>query len=160
TVMRTSTGRTERDRERERLFPGCGDGAAGIPCSDRRERDAIRGRRSPMTVRAVAGAVLGLSTVLAACGSTQGQDRKPPNASAPGQEDTTETPANALSRLVDQLQRHPAPHSKREVRLGVYLIDLPHGDVTLIADEPDPGANHCGSPRWSHDGKRILFDSM
>ena len=32
--------------------------------------------------------------------------------------------------------------------------------MTLVADEPDPGSNHVGSPRWSHDGKRILFDSM
>ena len=30
----------------------------------------------------------------------------------------------------------------------------------MIADEPDPGADSCGSPRWSHDGRHILFDAM
>ena len=39
-------------------------------------------------------------------------------------------------------------------------MDLAKGDVTMIADEPDPGADSCGSPRWSHDGRRILFDVM
>jgi hypothetical protein len=39
-------------------------------------------------------------------------------------------------------------------------MDLERGDVTRIADTPDRGATACGSPRWSHDGRRILFDVM
>jgi Tol biopolymer transport system component len=40
------------------------------------------------------------------------------------------------------------------------LIDVTTGEVTLIADEPDPGFVRCGSPEWSHDGSRIIFDTM
>ena len=39
------------------------------------------------------------------------------------------------------------------------MMDLADGDVTLIADQPAPGLTYCGSPAWSHDGRRILFDA-
>ncbi|HZW29195.1 MAG TPA: hypothetical protein VFF52_00705 [Isosphaeraceae bacterium] len=45
-------------------------------------------------------------------------------------------------------------------RLGLDLLDVENGEVTLIADEPGPGLLRCGSPEWSHDGKRILCDVM
>jgi RNA polymerase sigma factor (sigma-70 family) len=69
-------------------------------------------------------------------------------------------PAQAARRLADQLRRHPARPSKVRPRRGLYLMDLDQNEVTLIADEPDPGAGACGSPRWSPDGRRILFDAM
>ena len=40
------------------------------------------------------------------------------------------------------------------------MIEVATGLVTLIADQPDPGNTFCGSPTWSSDGKRILFDAM
>jgi Tol biopolymer transport system component len=87
-------------------------------------------------------AVLGLISLLAAPASG---------------EDPT---AKAASQLADQLKRHPAQISKSPLRRALYMIDLAKGDVTMIADEPDHGADSCGSPRWSHDGRRILFDVM
>ena len=39
------------------------------------------------------------------------------------------------------------------------MLDLANGEVTLIADRPDPKLTHCGSSTWSHDGRRILFDA-
>jgi RNA polymerase sigma factor (sigma-70 family) len=69
-------------------------------------------------------------------------------------------PAQAARRLADQLKSHPARPSNVRPRRGVYLMDLDQNDVTLIANEPDPGAGACGSPRWSPDGRRILFDAM
>jgi len=39
------------------------------------------------------------------------------------------------------------------------MLDLSNGEVTLIADQPDPKLTHCGSSTWSHDGRRILFDA-
>jgi Tol biopolymer transport system component len=71
-----------------------------------------------------------------------------------------ESPARAASQLADQLKRHPAQLSASPLRRALYLMDLAKRDVTMIADEPDPGADSCGSPRWSHDGRRILFDVM
>ena len=38
-------------------------------------------------------------------------------------------------------------------------MDVTNGEVTLIADQPAPGLTQCGSPVWSHDGRRILFDA-
>lgn len=71
-----------------------------------------------------------------------------------------ETPARAAARLAEQLRSHPAQTSKGVYRRALFLMDLQSGDVTMIADEPDPGADSCGSPRWSYDGRRILFDAM
>ena len=85
-----------------------------------------------MKIRSDALAVLGLITLLAA--PSRGE----------------EPPAKAASQLADQLKRHPAQLSKSPLRRGLYLMDLAKGDVTMIADEPDPGADSCGSPRWSH----------
>ena len=103
------------------------------------------------------GVALGLVTVL--IGRAEGQESKPP-AGATGSKVREDAASTGVRQLVDQLRRHPARPSQRPDRRGVYLMDLARGDAILIADEPDPGANYCGSPRWSHDGKRILYDVM
>jgi len=36
-------------------------------------------------------------------------------------------------------------------------MDLATRETTLIADEPDPGLKYCNTPKWSHDGTRIVF---
>jgi Tol biopolymer transport system component len=105
-----------------------------------------------------AGGVLGLILFIAWI-PCPGQDIKPSNASN-GLGAGAEARAGAVARLVDQLKRHPVQRSKVDDPLRLYLIDLSSKEVTLIADEPDPGSNHVGSPRWSHDGRRILYDSM
>jgi WD40-like Beta Propeller Repeat len=38
-------------------------------------------------------------------------------------------------------------------------MDLVAGGTSLIVDEPVPGFNWCGTPCWSHDGRRIAFDA-
>jgi len=90
----------------------------------------------------------------------QGQEPKPPTGTAPVPKGNEDTPAKAAKELADELKRHPAQPSKLAIRRGMYLMDLVQGDVTMIADEPEPGADSCGSPRWSHNGKRIIFDAM
>ena len=77
----------------------------------------------------------------------------------PAKEDG-QPPPQAAERLAEQLKRHPPGLSNVDDPLRLYMLDLVKGDVTLVADEPDPGSNHVGSPRWSHDGRRILYDSM
>ncbi len=79
---------------------------------------------------------------------------------APVSKAKKETPAEASARLAEQLKRNPGKLSKLDRRRGLFLMDLVQGDVTMIADEPDPGSDSCGSPKWSHDGRRILFDAM
>ncbi len=39
------------------------------------------------------------------------------------------------------------------------MLDVNNDEVTLIADQPAPGLTHCGSPTWSYDGRRILYDA-
>ena len=91
----------------------------------------------------------------------QGPEAKeaPRPAVSPGK-DNRETPGQAVSRLVEQLKRHPVTPRRAASRLGLYMLDVENGEVTLIADEPGPGLVRCGSAEWSHDGKRILFDAM
>ena len=84
---------------------------------------------------------------------------RPRPAVSPGK-DNRETPAQAVSHLVEQLRRHPVTPRTAAWRLGLYLLDAENGETTLIADEPGPGLVRCGSPEWSHDGKRIVFDVM
>ena len=65
----------------------------------------------------------------------------------------------AVARLVEQLKRHPVQPKAAPDRLGLYMMDLKNGEVTLIADQPAPGLTQSGSAIWSHDGRRIVFDA-
>lgn len=67
--------------------------------------------------------------------------------------------SKAVDRLVDELRKHPAPPSRKDGQVGLYLIDAAGGPAVRIANEPDEGLNQCGSPVWSHDGRRIAFDA-
>ena len=61
--------------------------------------------------------------------------------------------------LVDQIRRDSAWPSNGAGRVGVLLIDAQGGETTLIAEAINDRLIRCGSPVWSHDGKRILFDA-
>jgi hypothetical protein len=73
------------------------------------------------------------------------------------------TPAQAASRLAEVLKRHPLRHIATEDEVlrmhQLYMMDLVAGGTTLIVDEPLPEFNWCGTPSWSHDGRRIVFDA-
>ncbi len=115
-------------------------------------------RKNPVTKNLV-----GLIALLAGFGTAQAQEPKTPEpakVAAPKPSDGKETPEKAVSRLVEQLRLHPPKPSSAANRLALYMVDVENGDATLVADQPDPGLNRCGSPEWSHDGKRIIFDAM
>jgi hypothetical protein len=65
----------------------------------------------------------------------------------------------AVARLVEQLRKHPARPSAGKAQIGLYLIDVTGKGATLVANEPAPQLDQCGSPSWSHDGRRIVFDA-
>jgi hypothetical protein len=44
-------------------------------------------------------------------------------------------------------------------RLGLFVIEIESGKVQHVAAEPLPGHAYCGSPDWSFDAKRIVFDA-
>jgi hypothetical protein len=109
--------------------------------------------------------LLGLLLWPPARGPISAQEPKPAGAPAkdaarPGGATERDRAAEAVARLVEQLRLHPAKPSAAPDRLALHLIDLETREVTLIADEPDPGLVRIGSTSWSHDGRRILFDAM
>jgi Tol biopolymer transport system component len=65
----------------------------------------------------------------------------------------------AIDALVEQLRRNPARPASGAGRVGVLLMDARGGEATLVAEEMDDRLIRCGSPVWSHDGRRILFDA-
>ena len=108
--------------------------------------------------------IAGLATVLVACMTAQAQAPVPPRPDGEAVSKSpisADGPARAVSQLVEQLERHPArPSTVRDRTGGLFLLDIAKGRATPIADEPDPGVAYCGSPAWSSDGRRILFDAM
>ncbi len=69
-------------------------------------------------------------------------------------------PARAVAEFVDAIRRHPPRRKPADGdRLQLYMLDLVAGGTTLLVDEPEPGLDCCGSPKWSHDGRRIVFDA-
>jgi hypothetical protein len=107
----------------------------------------------------------GLLLLLTACPPAKAQEAKP--AETPAKTARTESAqendrvGEAVNRLVEQFRRHPARPSAStdEQRTALYLIDLETHEITLIADEPDPGLLRIGSPSWSHDGRYVLLCS-
>ncbi len=112
--------------------------------------------------KAAIGVIWGLTVLLAAPGWIPAQAPGPQGPvvpSLPKSKGADEAVARSVGRLVEQLERHPVRPKDAPDRAGLYLMDLADGDITLIADQPEPGLTHCGSSTWSHDGRRILFDA-
>ena len=103
------------------------------------------------------GTLLVVATLMSTRGLAWVQGENPKSAVKQGA--GSPAASDAAERLVEQLKKHPALPSEKKERYGLYLIDVDRGTVTLIADEPSPGLTHCGSARWSRDGKRVLFDA-
>jgi hypothetical protein len=100
--------------------------------------------------------------VLITLGALRGQEPKAatkPAATAESSKNAEAAVGKTVDALVEQLRRYPARPSTAVAQLGLFLIDAEGGSATLIANEPDPWLIQCGSPAWSHDGKRIVFDA-
>jgi Tol biopolymer transport system component len=125
----------------------------------------VGSRRLTMVARPAIDPLGLLLTLMASCGAIGAQQQK--LAEAPAKADAQpavakerDRAAEAVTRLVEQLRRHPARPSAAADRLALHLMDVETGEDTLIADEPDEGLVRIGSTSWSHDGRRILFDAM
>jgi WD40 repeat protein len=73
----------------------------------------------------------------------------------------SQSEASSQARLLaDALKRNPP---RPTLIIGdptrLFMRDLVEGRNYLIAEEPIPGLTSCGSPQWSHDGRRIAFDA-
>jgi RNA polymerase sigma factor (sigma-70 family) len=66
--------------------------------------------------------------------------------------------AQVVSHFAGQLQKQPVRQLPGGDQLGLFLMDVMKKEPTLIAAEVDQERAYCGSPCWSSDGRRILFD--
>jgi Tol biopolymer transport system component len=83
-----------------------------------------------------------------------------PRQETPPAEAREETVGKAVRQLAEQLGRHPPKPATTVDHLDLYMIDVVRGETTLIASEPEKGFDRCGSPSWSNDGRRIVYDAM
>lgn len=67
--------------------------------------------------------------------------------------------SGAVDRMAEQIKRGPVDRTPEQDWSSLFLLDVASGEATLITDEPDRGLTYCGSPRWSADGRRLLFDA-
>jgi len=96
------------------------------------------------------------------CGAVPAQEAErsvPPSGTDTKPKGGDEVVGRAVDKLVEQLRQHPVEPSTAAGRIGMFLIGAEGGEATLIASEPEAWLNQCGSPEWSHDGKRIFFDA-
>jgi WD40 repeat protein len=118
-----------------------------------------------MNARAILVTITGLLIAPNGAGRIVAQE---PGVSAPAKptepKASPEATSRAVARLVEQLKRHaarpkPVPDPPDPNRFSIELMGVADGDMTLVAEEPALGLVRCGSPAWSHDGRRILFDA-
>src|SRR4051812_27047475 len=67
--------------------------------------------------------------------------------------------AREAAHLAGQLKKHPAKPPASDEWVGLHLLDVQTGEVALVGGEPGPGMVYLGSPEWSYDGRRIVFDA-
>jgi Tol biopolymer transport system component len=53
----------------------------------------------------------------------------------------------------------PADELPSPNRRGLYVMNADGSGVRRLLQEPTVGTNNCGSPNWSRDGSRIVFDA-
>jgi type II secretory pathway pseudopilin PulG len=68
--------------------------------------------------------------------------------------------SKAARQLAERLIANPPPPAAAKSRMSLYLLEVATGKVTLVASEPAPGLDQCGSPAWSADGQAIFFDAQ
>ena len=81
-------------------------------------------------------------------------DARPVVVASPVVETTTEA-----APLASRLAKEPMIRPFGTFRFRLFLLDLDSGKASPVVDEPGQGYTYCGSPCWSSDGKRLLFDA-
>jgi Tol biopolymer transport system component len=115
-----------------------------------------------MRVGRVLWMLLGVATMGVVAQVVRGQEPTtgaPLKAGAGERKGAVEGADKAVAALVAELKQHPVLRSKSKERNPLYVVELIRGGVTMIADEPEPGRTHCGTPAWSPNGQRIVFDA-
>ena len=114
-----------------------------------------------MRNKVAVGTSLGLVTMLITWGIARSQEAKAPEVPAVGTPAPADggKPAPGVGGRVENLVKQPVIQPHGTFRFRLVLMDVAQGTATQIVDEPGQGHTYCGSPWWSKDGKRIVFDA-
>jgi Tol biopolymer transport system component len=112
-------------------------------------------------IRAIAVLTLALTAFTLGGGVLTWQRRvaEPPTQAQPAPERVEPGSKPEVARVAEALRKNPARRPPGKDQLGLFLMDLTRRNATLIAAQAEKGRRYCGSPCWSHDGRRILFDA-
>lgn len=86
-------------------------------------------------------------------------DPEKPRVDEVAKNEASEDVSKAVDDTVRALRKRRAQEAAETERLGLYAIDVTDGEVVLVRDKPLGDLTYFGSPSWSTDGRRILFDA-
>lgn len=66
---------------------------------------------------------------------------------------------NSVDRLVEFLKQKSVRGKEEVDQLNLFAMNVSDGSVTLVAQEPRHGLVYCGTPEWSNEGQKIIFDA-
>jgi|GEM_PF-3366076 len=66
---------------------------------------------------------------------------------------------NSVDRLVELLKQKSVRGKEQVDQLNLFAMNVSDGNVTLVAQEPRHGLVYCGTPEWSNEGQKIIFDA-
>ena len=67
--------------------------------------------------------------------------------------------SKAVDGTIESFRQGRAQDTTDTERLALYAINVTTGEVVLVRDNPIGDLTYFGSPSWSADGRRILFDA-
>jgi len=100
-----------------------------------------------------------LSLAIAGSRIAQAQVESRPAGTAAKTEAGDDELSASVRKAIESLSQRPVSATPAEDRLALYAIEIDTGKTTLVANEPRGELTYIGSPSWSSDGQRILFDA-
>ncbi len=70
-----------------------------------------------------------------------------------------EAVTKSVKRMIQLVDQRSVNKVTGDEPLGLLIVDTKTGKSRALAIEPMESFAHCGSPCWSRDGRRILFDA-
>ena len=77
----------------------------------------------------------------------------------PAKGESPENVSKAVDGTIESLRQRRAQDATETEQLGLYAIDAIDGEVITVRTKPIGDLTYFGSPSWSNDGRRIIFDA-